>query len=83
MLPAKMGVTLGIEGAFGQVLRQMRKERNLSQEALAFSSHLDRSYISLMESGRRHPTLITIFALARALQVSPSQIVKAVEELEN
>ncbi|MBT1074412.1 helix-turn-helix domain-containing protein [Geobacter grbiciae] len=73
---------MGIEDAFGQVVRRMRKERHLSQETLAFNSHLDRSFISLLECGRKQPTLITIFQIARALNVSPSEIIKAVEELE-
>lgn len=72
---------MAIEEAFGQALRQTRRERSLSQEALADISHLDRSYISLLECGRKQPTLLTIFALARALHMTPSELIKVTEEL--
>jgi len=71
---------LSIESAFGQVIRGLRKEIGRSQEDIAFDSALDRSFISQLETGRQQPSLITIFQLAKALGVSPSQIVSSVEE---
>jgi CheY-like chemotaxis protein/DNA-binding XRE family transcriptional regulator len=72
---------LTIEQAFGNVIRKLRKERRLSQEMLAFNSMLDRSFISSLECGRKQPTLITIFQLADALNISASQILSDVELL--
>jgi transcriptional regulator with XRE-family HTH domain len=71
---------LSIELAFGQVIRGLRKEIGRSQEDIAFDSALDRSFISQLETGRQQPSLITIFQLAKALGVSPSQIVSSVED---
>lgn len=71
---------MSIETAFGQVIRGLRKEIGRSQEDIAFDSALDRSFISQLETGRQQPSLITIFQLAKALGVSPSQIVSSVED---
>lgn len=63
----------------GEVVRVLRRERGLSQEELAFESDLHRTYISLLERGKRIPGLKTIFQLAMALKVPPSEIVRRVE----
>lgn len=70
---------MSIEVIFGQQLRKIREERKLSQEELALRSKLDRTYISLLERGKRRPTLNTIFALAAQLDISPSEMVRMVE----
>ncbi|WP_226603243.1 helix-turn-helix domain-containing protein [Bacillus cereus] len=44
----------------------------MSQEELAFNSVLDRTYISLLERGKRKPTISTLFSLASALNIPPS-----------
>ena len=56
--------------AFGKVLREHRTKVGLSQEKLALSSNLDRSFISLLERGMRQPTLKTMLLLVDALDVS-------------
>lgn len=71
---------MSIEAAFGEVIRELRKRKKYSQENVAFESGLDRSYISLLETGRQQPSLVTIFQLAKALGVSPAQIITSVEE---
>lgn len=72
-----------LEIAFGQVIRDTRKAKNMTQEILAFESGLDRAFISLLECGRKQPTLVTIFQLAKALKSKPSQIIASVEEKHN
>jgi len=52
------------EEAFGNVLRDIRQEHSLSQEELGFESGYHRTYISLLERGRKSPSLNTIFQLA-------------------
>ena len=69
-----------IEEAFGEVIRELRKTKQLSQEKLADVSKLDRSFISLLECGHKQPSLITIFQLAKALNLSASKILSLVEE---
>ncbi len=68
-----------IEKAFGEVIKELRKQKKLSQEDVAHESFLDRSFISLLETGRQQPSLVTIFQLSRALGVTASQIIAAVE----
>ena len=65
--------------AFGLVLRDLRKERGLSQEALALDAGIQRNYVSLIERGINQPTVTTIFKLAIALKVRPSELVALVE----
>ena len=67
--------------AFGIVLREIRTERCQTQEALAFDSGLDRTYISLLELGGRSPTLDTIMALCLALDVSLTTVSSRIEEV--
>jgi len=70
-----------IEEAFGTVIRRLRKERFLSQEALSKISSLDRVFISQLERGKQQPTLVTIFGLAKALSVSVTNILSETELL--
>ncbi len=69
-----------IEEAFGKVIKELRKTEQFSQEKLAEKSNLDRSYISLLECGHKQPSLITIFQLAKAFNISPSKILLLTEE---
>jgi transcriptional regulator with XRE-family HTH domain len=66
--------------AFGIVLREIRKERGMSQEALALEADLQRNYVSLIERGINQPTISTIFKLAAALGFKPSEILARVEK---
>ena len=67
------------ETAFGQVLQRLRLERGQSQEQLGFESGYHRTYISLLERGRKSPSLATVFRLARVLKVRPSDLLRRVE----
>ena len=72
---------MGVEPeiAFGQVLRELRKGHDLSQEALALESGLERNYVSLLELGRNSASLKTIFKLAPALGISVAEFMSMVE----
>lgn len=67
------------EVAFGQVLRELRKGRGLSQEVLALESDLERNYVSLLELGRNSASVKTIFKLAPALGISVAEFMAMVE----
>lgn len=69
------------EYAFGKVLRAARKQRRLSQEALAADAGLERNYISLLEGGSSSPTLRVVFKICAILDVPPSELLARVEEL--
>jgi transcriptional regulator with XRE-family HTH domain len=70
-----------VERAFGEVLRQIRKGLGVSQESLGFDSSLDRTYISLLERGLKSPTIRTLFAVAKVLDVRPSDVLRQTEDL--
>ena len=70
----------GPERAFGKALQEIRKAREFSQERLALTARLDRTYVSLVERGLRSPTIRTLVLLADVLDVQPHEIVRRMEE---
>jgi len=55
---------------FGERVRELRKERGLSQERLAFKADLHRTYIGMIERAEKNITLLNIRKLANALDVN-------------
>jgi len=68
------------EVAFGIVLRELRKQRGLSQETLAHDAEIERNYISLLELGRNSISIKMIFKLAAALNISVTDLISQVEQ---
>jgi transcriptional regulator with XRE-family HTH domain len=66
---------------FGQVLREQRISRDLSQEELALAADVDRTFVSQMERGIRQPTITTLMKLAGALGIQPSTLIVRMEKL--
>ena len=62
-----------VQKQFGSRIRALRQERGLSQEELAFSCNLDRTYIGSVERGERNISLVNIHTIAAALGVSPRE----------
>jgi transcriptional regulator with XRE-family HTH domain len=59
---------------FGNNARNLRKDKELSQEKLAELAGLDATYISGIERGVRNPSLVAIVQLAGALQAAPGDL---------
>jgi transcriptional regulator with XRE-family HTH domain len=55
---------------FGKRLRELRLERGLSQEELAFRVGMHRTYLGGIERGERNPSLRNLAAIAKGLGVS-------------
>ena len=70
-----------IEKAFGEVVRELRREQDLTQEKLAELSELHANFISLLERGERKPTINTVFKLAQSLGLKPYELIRKVEGL--
>jgi len=60
------------EEIFGRILQEEREAKKISQEKLAKLTGLDRTFISLIENGKRSPTLSTILKICSALEINPS-----------
>jgi len=59
----------------GERIREQRRSRGLTQEALAETLELSVAYVSLIERGGRNPPYTTVIAIARALDIPASRIV--------
>lgn len=64
-----------VEQLLGDAIRAQREELDLSQEQLAFECGLHRTYISQLERGMKSPTVRVLFAIAKALKVTPEKLV--------
>lgn len=65
---------------FGKVLRKLRTSQNKSQEKFAFDAELERVFISMLERGKRRPTLKTLISLSKGLQIPLSALMLVYEE---
>ena len=66
----------------GKLLAERRKAAGMSQEKLAFACKLHPTYVSQLERGLKMPTLKTVFSLCHALEISPTEFVRKIEEAE-
>lgn len=67
---------------FGEKVRTLRQARGLSQETLALTAGLDRTYIGGVERGERNISLINIHKIAQALEVSPADLLQFGQEAD-
>ena len=58
----------------GQAIRTQREQLGISQEKLAEQCGFDRTYISMLERGKRNPSLLNLLKLARGLKTSVSKL---------
>ncbi len=68
------------EEIFGKMLQEERKAKKISQEKLAKLAGLDRTFISLIENGKRSPTFSTILKICSALEIAPSELFSIYEK---
>ena len=59
---------------FGNKVRQLRKDKGLSQEELSFKADLHRTYIGMIERAEKNITLTNIEKIAKALEVLPADL---------
>jgi transcriptional regulator with XRE-family HTH domain len=67
------------EHVFAGILKELRQERGISQEALSFECGVHRTYIGLLERGRMNPSLKTLLSIGSALGVPAGELVARVE----
>lgn len=61
--------------AFSIHLKKIRKEAGYTQDQLAFESGLSLSQIARIETARINPTLSTLMAISKALEIKVSELV--------
>lgn len=59
----------------GEAVREIRKEKGISQEKLALDSNISRRYVYLLESGQCSPTIKILEKIAVSLKVKVYDIV--------
>ena len=65
-----------IRNKFGENVRELRRARGLSQEELAFRAGIHRNYLGGIERGERNLALDNISAIAKALGVDLSELLR-------
>ena len=63
---------------FGRALRQRRSKMGVSQEAFADLCGLDRTYVGGIERGERNVALVNLEKIAKALDLSLSELFRHV-----
>lgn len=67
----------------GTRIKELRKERSLSQENLALLANLDRTYIASVEKGRRNVSIVNIEKIANAMGISLYQFFNSETFMKN
>lgn len=62
--------------AFGARLKELRSEKDLTQQELAEKINLSTNFIGMVERGERNTSVDKIFKLAKALNVSLAEFFK-------
>lgn len=66
--------------SIGNILRELREKKGLTQEPLSGLATLDRTHYSKIERGLGSPTIDTIFKISYALDMKPHELIKVMEE---
>ncbi|HEX7292158.1 MAG TPA: helix-turn-helix transcriptional regulator [Conexibacter sp.] len=69
----------GADGVFGRTLRRARRERDLSQDALALRAGLGAKHVSELERGNKDPRLDTFLRLAAGLGLTGTELMALYE----
>ncbi len=68
------------KNAVGQTIRSLRKEKKLSQDVLSGLAGIARSHLSMIENGSKQANFETIWRIALALDMRPSELVRRIEQ---
>jgi transcriptional regulator with XRE-family HTH domain len=65
---------------FGTKLKKQRELCGFSQEKLAEICGFDRTYISMLETGKRNPSLLNIVKISNGLNISLSDLLEGIQK---
>lgn len=63
----------------GQTIRSLRNEKGLSQDVLSGLAGIARTHLSMIENGSKQANFETIWRIALALDMRPSELVRKIE----
>lgn len=64
----------------GKTIRKLRLQKGMSQDLLSGLAGIARTHLSMIECGRKKPNLETIWKIALALEMRPSDLVFEIEQ---
>ena len=70
-----------IQQKVGITIKELRKERGMSQETFAYESGIDRRYMSDIENGKRNISLDILERIADKLEIRLSELFLRVETM--
>lgn len=65
--------------AVGKTIRALRKEKGVSQDVLSKSAGIARTHLTMIENGSKQANFETLWRLATALELRPSELVAQIE----
>ena len=70
--------------AVGKAIRDLRKEKGISQDVLSGLAGIARTHLTMIENGTKQANFETLWKIALALDIRPSELVARIErEIEN
>lgn len=69
---------MDVKSKIGNRIKEIRQEIKMSQKDLSYAADLDRSYIASVESGKRNISIVNLEKIAKALDVTLSELFKGV-----
>ena len=70
--------------AVGKAIRVLRKEKGISQDVLSGFAGIARTHLTMIENGPKQANFETLWKIALALDIRPSELVARIEEeIEN
>lgn len=63
----------------GEVIKELRCKKGISQEVLSGLADIGRTHLSAIERGERKPTLETLYRISNALNIKMSDIIILIE----
>ena len=70
-----------LKEALSQVILDARKQAGMTQEQLAEASNISVEMLSLIERGNNHPSLPTLYLLAKGLGEKPHELIRRIDLL--
>ena len=65
--------------AVGRTIRSLRKKKGVSQDVLSGFAGIARSHLAMIENGRKQANFETLWKIANALDMRPSELVALIE----